>query len=261
MMPWRRTAFRGRFRRAGPSVAGNLPRARVTKAYRDFPLYVGRQLTLRQEQKYIDTSIGIGVGADYSYFAASLAPALFMPNMPARGDALNARLGDRVLINNILVRGRFIAPTIINSGATSVTTMDLFLVHDRQPTGNYPALSTLFTVASLALGYGLLQDPSTRDRFSLLYRYRYTMTGTAKTGAGAALQQDGDRVSIPIDWNLSVNKVTVFNTASSAAAIAQVMKGALYFIFASNQPITGSPPSTNQSPYFQGNIRTLFADL
>jgi len=258
-MPRRRTAFRGRFSRSRSTVAGNTSRPRAPRAARDFPLYVGRQLTLRQEQKFIDTDFNF-TGAIY---AVANIPSIVMPELPPRGDSLSTRLGDRILLTSLMLRGRLVAPSVIANGEGVGSFVDLFVIHDKIPTGTFPVPGLLFTASSIAQGYGMLQDPSFRDRFSLLFRYRYQLNGCAKTSTATAVyQQDGDRTVLPIDLNLTLNKTMAFATTNSTGSLAAVVKGGLYLVAGSNQPLAGSVgANTNTFPYFNLSARLLFADL
>lgn len=263
----RKNGFRGRYPRMRRTVAGNLRPSKYVRARSDFPIYLPRSVTLRQEQKYCEFDVSVINTTPHVTFAPiGEAGVVQVLPLPSRGDALNMRLGDRVLINSVIIRGFTMPPQVIATDYASITCMDVFIIWDHSPVGVYPTLADLFSfpsgtppsAADKDAMCGMLQNPVHRDRFSFLYRFRYNFLGTAaQRGTGSAIGMSNDRMTNLIDWNLNINKVTAFASTSTAGNMTAIVRGAPYIVMVANCP-SGTPTAC---PAMQCNIRVLFADL
>ena len=158
----RRIGFRGRYPRFRRAVAGNLRPVKRISARTDFPVYLPRTVSIRQEQKYCEyLTTQINTTPHMSLPIGETGAIQFLP-LPPRGDALNMRLADRVLINSVIIRGFLQAPQSIGSEYPVQTCADIFIIWDHSPRGVYPSMTEIFTLPTTPdkdAQCGLLQNP------------------------------------------------------------------------------------------------------
>jgi len=261
----RKNGYRGSYRMRRVTVAGNTKPMRYAKAKTDFPLYLPRSVTLRQEQKFFDSIVT--ATPPFMDQPINADGSSFFLGYPSRGDSLSSRLGDRILLNSLLIRGTLKVPQFTPASQSPFTFVDMFLVWDYAPreTATLPAPNVVFSIAVSTDGnrfIGLLQNPVNRDRFALLYRYRYKLTGsypTAPAGTPTSFIVGSDNSALLIDLNLAINKTVSFSTTNSTGDLDAVTRGGLYLYLFSNQGFTAQP--AEQKPFLSANCRLLFADL
>jgi hypothetical protein len=179
---------------------------------------------------------------------------------PAEGDSLYQRLGARILMNQLVIRGMLQAPPVTSVTDQPVWHLDFFIVYDRSPQTAKPGASTVFDANTLGLGFGLMQSPDNRDRFQLLYRFRYVLRGNipVSTNSSTPYGCGGDPVTLPIDLTLNINKVATFANTNPAGAYSALTMGAVYLYCSCKVP---SAVSVSFKPTLQCNTRLLFSDL
>lgn len=250
------------------AVTSNVGKRRFPGASTDFPLYLPRALPHPQELKYVDSTIF----GPFSRAKPSGGPTpvdyLYLVPLPTAGDGLSLRLSDRIKLIGLVLRGTMFGPEFFGGNVPLTLPVEYFLIYDRSPGPTRPLAREVFTQESISTGSGLLQLPDSRDRFQILYRFRYVLgaklsaspTGNPEGFYFPALPP-GSPDHVIIDENLSINQPTSFKFGGGAT-YDQISAGALY-IYASGstyEPFDEELPQRS-FPGWNVNLRLLFADL
>lgn len=242
-------------------VTNNISRRRYPEAPHDFPRYLPRPLRIPQENKGLDFNIQGDVLPMFSTDPASDG-LRFILQMPGAGDGLSTRLSDRILNLRFQMRGFLEGPQRVNSGQAVSGAVDLYFIYDKSPGGIAPLPGHIFSMPTLTDSLtGLFSNPSTRDRFEFLYRFRYpicrraTSSGTTDNTIMPSNPYPSDYLLI--DEDLEINRVTSFDY-SGGGGIAAIQAGALYIWLVTSFNTGGGPL---YCPQVNLNCRLQFADL
>lgn len=251
-----------------PTVAGNSGRRRYRDAGTDFPLYLPRPFQRKQELKYIDSRFSEPFSRAKTSGGYPEADYFNLVPLPTAGDGLTFRLADRIQLLSLIIRGAINGPDVFPDNVPLSVPVEYFVIYDRFPTAVAPAARDLFTIPSLEIGCGLLQLPSSRDRFDILYRFRYVV-GAQQIVNGPVPPGDFHYPAFPptiadhvvVDENLDISLPTSFK-GTGGASIDQISSGALY-LYASGATARyyDIEDPQNSYPYIVFNVRLLFADL
>lgn len=185
---------------------------------------------IRVELKYVDLA-----GASY---VADTTGTLTLLATIAQGDTLQQRVGQRVMLTNLLIRGQ------VASGSTTATALaTLIIVYDRQPQGALPAITDVLD-ASISNSF---QRVDFRDRFFLCARWDFNLTGNSVTPATGG-------ENIRLDFNVALRKPATYDQTATTGAIGTIRTGALYAI------TVGNNAAGTTAPNFTLVYRTSFAD-
>lgn len=238
----RRSTYVGRGRGNVPRpVATNVGKLERPKGIRDYPLYAPPRIT-RIDQKYVE--------GDFQQYVVSQNGQVVPIGGISMGTGINNRLGPRVMLERVMYRGYLKAPTSRVAGV-NWSVCDFYIVYDRFPNGVAPIFGDVFSVGSVAPEEtGFFQRSDTRDRFELLFRKRYVLTGMS---SAASFNAAGDRVCIPIDWNLIIQRPQVYDSSAATGGVADIKRGMLWLFHNGTDTLA-------TACNFNVNLRVLFSD-
>lgn len=156
-------------------------------------------------------------------------------------DIIN-RTGNAIDMLSINIHGTVYITGNTNTDGTDVS---LMLVYDRSPNG------AILDIVSTSAGNGVYLTPAdaqgfccvqrnwnTYDRFSVLWRRRFTLGPRSDTATQAMI---GGPISLHFDIFKRLGRLrTVFYTAAAAGTIADIQAGSLYLLAGCDQ-VTGTP--------------------
>lgn len=221
---------RSRSRLSRPAGVAGTTRSFAARVVRDMPLFAPRNVPVKFEQKYFDLT-------QAGYVADTTGTITHINPVPL-GDSILERHGARFLNTQVQLRGILLA-----GSAGTVANAVAYVVWDRQPQGALPAITDIFDVVN-ANSY---QVTSTRDRFRLMVRLNYSVTGNSTTPATGLESRS-------IDSRVAMRQPTTYLSGATVGTIASVQTGALYLV------TMGSAVAGTTAPTWFLRIRTLFAD-
>lgn len=137
----------------------------------------------------------------------------------AQGAAVTQRIGKKAVYKSLQMRG------FIQSNAnTTVADAAILIVYDREPTNTLPAITDILNTASAA---SFLNDVNS-DRFKIVRRFDYTLTGNSTTPA------TGNEAH-SVDEYIDLKGMPVQFKAAATGAIGDLAIGALYVVTVGNQ--------------------------
>lgn len=158
-------------------------------------------------------------------------------NLIAAGSGSFNRVGRKVFLHSVRVRGLITYTSYNNGGGSSVLSAHsarLVLVWDRQPSsGSAPAFSDIFgttqqdgTETTLSI-YDPLRYDNT-GRFVVLHDHVQAMNPTVNTTPGST---DAAHYEYPVDLYISLKGLaTLYSGDSSPATLSDISSGALYLV-------------------------------
>lgn len=168
-------------------------------------------------------------------------------NTMALGTDYNLRIGRKILIKSILIRGvTWFQPSALPYQSTSVRIM---LVLDKQANGSDPTIDQILELYSVGAGTRLELVTTAplnlnyRDRFVILTDKVFTMTlATLKTTAGTS---DNSQL-VKKTWKIYKKNLSIDTTYSgTTGAISDLTTNALHLIFINPDPIANSTVFTH----------------
>lgn len=180
---------------------------------REVPLYVAPRKAM--EEMHFNTIPQATYGMHTTGFVVQL-------NTITRGNAINERVGNRVILKSLHVRGDVYCGinVTVASGA-------MMIVYDRQPQGTLPAYTDIMEAG----GVNAFQNASYRDRFRILLRRDWCLEQNPVDSA----VRTGDSIR-RVDEILYLNLPTVYQDGSSGGLISDIRTGGLYAVFCGSQP-------------------------
>lgn len=153
-------------------------------------------------------------------YALDTTGSVTLLNTVAQGTTVNQRVGKKILLKSLQVRGYSAA----NSTAT-FNDVAWMIVYDKRPTGALPAITDILVSASAQS----LNNDNNSGRFAILKRVDQVLLGNfSLTGAVANALTDISAVSEDCFLDLH-SKETVYKAAATGA-IADIEQGALYLV-------------------------------
>jgi len=228
-------------RMAGTARAAALS---TRRAIRRSGYQLARRVAVNRERKYFDTDI-TALPFDNDNLATSTAGLNIIP----QGDSVTQRIGKKVSMKAVQLKGTVVAGTSSNDHAT------LLLVYDRNP-NQQAALPLPYDVVAGSSGGAFLSNRDWSERFKILRRWHYAVVGngTPTPGDNAAGYAEGGSV-IPIDEYISLKGLpTEWSSANSSGAVANMVKGSLFLVAVSDR----APGAARAS--FSGRSRVDFED-
>lgn len=163
-----------------------------------------------QEANFVD------LGA--ASYAANTTGTITLLNTIVQGPSQNERIGKRVYLKSLLMRGFAFGGTtaVINDVATMI-------VYDKRPNGVVPAITDILTSANSS---AFMNDNNT-SRFEVLRRKDYVLIGNSTTPSTG-------QEAISVDEYIPLKKRPMIFNALGTGAIADIDEGALYLITVGN---------------------------
>jgi len=167
-------------------------------------------------------------------------------NIIPQGAAVTQRVGKKVVMTGLQVRGR-ITNTTLTGGCVNAA---LIVIYDKRPTGALPTIATILASAS---PFSMNNDDGS-GRFSIIRRWDITMNGgnlattKSQTSNSTVNLNDGGG-----NWTDMKARPVVFTATAATGAIGTIEEGALYWV-----AITDSGASTCD---VVGQVRVRFLDV
>lgn len=215
------------------------PLSSTFRNYRGSSRRNGGLVGSQREQKFLDVDIGTQttIGATLDVTEPCVIP---------QGDGQSQRIGRRVFIKSIQLRGTIVLPKVADFDSTS-TIVRLLLIQDTQTNGVKFTGSNLL-VEDLFDAYNKL---SNRNRFKTLLSQDYKLT--AKGGAAnstTTYETAEDIVNIHIYKKVDIE--IEFDDTVATGAVASVRSNNLYWCWFLSSSVT--------TPVFTGNSRIRYFD-
>ena len=171
-------------------------------------------------------------------YACDTTGTLTLLTVIPQGVSVNQRVGKKIALTSVQLRGNLIAGT---TGTTS--DVAVLIVYDRRPSAATAITDILKTISSNALN----NDDNT-GRFKILRRWDMSTTGNATTPAtGNEIKEFSQYFKVPA--------LPVIYKALGTGAIADHEEGALYMVTVGNT-VAGTTSSSLQT-----TIRVRFQDI
>lgn len=156
--------------------------------------------------------------------AAALCRLLFVPTL---GSDFNNRVGRKVNVNSIYIRG-FITGTqgtTLVSGQATAQLVRILIVYDCQPNGAAITPSDILVDGTTPISH---LNMNNRDRFQILLDKQFNIDPyDLNTTAGATYASTGGQTK-QFKYYKKINKEVIFN-ATGGGTIADITTGAIYF--------------------------------
>lgn len=235
-------------------VPGAYRRIRRTPG-RDLPL-LARPSRTPAEMKYNP--------ADASEMLSIVAGSSTVVNMLQHGTGVSQRIGNRIQMNRLLIRGR-VQPfvlydeSVLSAAAAFNQECDLHVVYDRSPTPTPPAFNDIFDSNE----EGAMQRMDNRDRFRILYTKRciFSLQSIVLPGAvdNGLTIGNGAKAAYLIDVDIPVYLPAVYRDGSDGTSYGDLREGAL-MIMCMGHGFTDSSFRTHH-PAFSGRFRLSYTDV
>lgn len=205
---------------------------------------LARRIAINRERKYLDTVV-----TSLPFDSDNAATSTTALNIIAQGDTVNQRVGKKVALKAVQIKGAIYAGDQSNDHAV------LLLVYDRNP-NQQAALPLPNDVLSSSNGGSCLTNRDWSERFKIIRRWDYAVVGQGSPAASnnAAGYPAGGSV-IPVDEYVPLKgRETEWNASNTNGAVASMVKGSLFLL------AMGDTPNGTTTPLFTGTCRVDFDD-
>lgn len=207
---------------------------------------LARRVALNRERKYLDTIV-----TSLPFDNDNLATSTVALNVVPIGDTTNTRIGKKITLKAVQVKGA------ISAGEESNVSASLLLVYDRNPNQQaaLPLPADVVSFTALASGGAGLSNRDWSERFKILRRWNYAVTsGDSATHAYAAGYPAGGSV-IPVDEYVDLKgRITEWTSGNGTGAVSAMVKGSLFLLAIANNA------NGAQTPTFSGATRIDYDD-
>jgi len=176
-------------------------------------------------------------GAVYPFRGPATATNLILLNGIQTGTAFYNRIGSRVEMKNLQIKGNVEAGANNNDGAL----LRFLIIYDRQPTGALPTVADILQDRSQAGTSNTTGSSSinldNRDRFSIIRDMCFESPVTTITGGTASFttSMSGNSRDLAINEFIKLKGLgTHFKSTANPATISDIATGALYAMFVTN---------------------------
>jgi len=204
---------------------------------------LARRVPFNREKKYFDTA-NISIPFDND----NLATSTQCLNIVAQGDSVTNRIGKKIAMKAVQIKGVVSAQDETNNHCT------MLLVYDRNP--NAQAALALPGDVVTASGSGVLTNRDNTERFKIIRRWEYSVTGSA-TGAGNQTNGYGNGGScIVVDEYVPLKgRETEWQATNTNGAVSSMVRGSLFLLCMGPTNAGGG-----DVPSFTGQVRLDYDD-
>jgi len=188
---------------------------------------------LNRETGYVDLASAA--------YAANTTGAIVLAATIPQGAAVQERVGKKVLLKSMQVRGY-----VTSDAGTTATAAAWLIVYDKRPTGALPSITDILDTISVN---SFLNDANS-GRFKVLARRTYSLTGNA-TGVG----QQTENSFIAVDEYIKLKGLQTIFKAAGTGAIGDIEEGAMYLV------LIGITPAGPSDATIQLGLRTRYLDV
>lgn len=182
----------------------------------------------RREANFTD------LGTQTFTVASDLPTQVTLLNIIGQGAASNQRVGKRVALKSLQIRG-----AVFSSGGTVYEDAAVVVVYDKMPCGTMPVKTDIFTTGDT---YGFINDQNS-DRFVILKRFDYNLTGNVSGNIDGA----NSNSIVSCDFYLPLKGLPTVYKALGTGAIGDISTGALYLMFVGKNPAASGSSSATVS--------------
>lgn len=186
-----------------------------------------------KERGYTDT--------DFAAYNMDTTGTLTLLNIIPQGTTVNDRVGKKVKLLSIQMRGYAIA----NAGSAITNDVAVIFVYDRRPRGALPAITDVLETANATA----LNQDSNSGRFKILKRIDMFLLGSSAGGANS-----GSAYAQSVDCYTKLKELPYEAMAAGTGVIADINTGALYMI------TVGSAAAGTTAATLNATIRVRFVD-
>lgn len=180
----------------------------------------------RAEKKYFDIAPGTPAAPSVQ---VNTTGSFTLLNAPVPGTGYNNRIGRKIAVRSVYIRGYIAVEAALTSGSTlllNAQSCRMILFIDWQPNGAAPAVTDLLVSANVADQI----NPNNRDRFKILadkvYKFDPYIVSTTATQSCASTNNQIYNIKKYKRMRLE----TIYN-AGTAGTVADITTGALYLFF------------------------------
>lgn len=157
----------------------------------------------------------------------------------AQGASVNQRVGKKIMLKSIQIRGGISVNTTATTNDTSI-----LIVYDRRPTGALPAITDVLVAADA----NAFNNDANSGRFKIVRRIDTVLTGNSTTPT-TGLE------SVNVTEYIPLKGLPCNFKAAGTGAIGDIEEGALYLI------TVGSRAAGTTAAAFSAGFRTRFVDI
>ena len=153
--------------------------------------------------------------------------------VPVTGADYNARIGRKITLKSLFIRGRIQLEVDATLAAVSVTGQQArcIVVYDLQPNGAAPAITDILNTADPASHLNL----NNRDRFRVIADKEYTFDPYSSVTTANQAQLCFGRTIYNMKLYKRLNLDMIFN-AVNGGTVADIASGALYMVWLGSAP-------------------------
>lgn len=234
----------GTMKRSATGVVKASKKHKAKKAYNDSRKSNLILATKGAEIKALDNSITDIIAGTGS------APTFNLLNCPVLGSDFINRVGRKITMKSIRVRGFLVPPAV----STAQAFLRGVLVYDAQPNAAVPLLSDLMQDARAGFPTDVYSftNLNNRERFTILRDQMWITTlstGASQYGTGIVEEN-----KYAIDWYVKLKGLTTMFNGTNGGTIADVTSGALFLLFYQSNIVA------NVAVDFVGSTRLRFLD-
>lgn len=204
---------------------------RISSRYYSGLRGLNRRGVASRETGFVDTAVA-------NFNCDTTGTIALVPTI-AQGASVNQRVGKKVLLKNVQIRGSGFA-----GAATLASDSAIMLVYDRRPTGSLPAITDILVTANSAS----FNNDANSGRFEILYRKNFEFVGNLTAPATG-------REAVTADKFLNLKMRPMVFKAAGTGAIGDIEQGALYCV------TVGSVAAGTTAPTYNIGFRTRFLDV
>lgn len=175
------------------------------------------------ESKVIDIAVGT--------LQVNTTGTISLLNGCIQGTDYTQRIGRKIQLKSLYVRGRVQLETALNGVQISPQMARMMLVVDTQPNGVVFAITDLLNTAAPESQLNL----NNRDRFMIICDKEWVFDPYIIQGTATQSFAVGGRTISPLKKYKKLNMETIFNSGN-AGTIADMTSGALYMVWLGSQP-------------------------
>lgn len=180
---------------------------------------------------------------------------LLLLNGLATGTDYNNRIGRKILIKSLLIRGvaKFNSTDVATPNQTRIGRIIIFI--DKQPNGSDPAITSLLDYAGVSSNYSYLGvmaplNLNNRDRFVVL-RDKFLKFNMGSLQAATGTTTGTISNDMYVNWKVYIKKLSIdvtYSNTNTVASIADISTNSMFIAFLS-QDTAGSEKLSTEMYY------------
>lgn len=215
----------------GKSYSSKKAKTSMFKAKRKPSYGLNRKGVASKETGYVDTAIA-------SYPCDTTGSVTLIPTI-AQGASVNQRVGKKVMLKNLQIRGQVQAGT-----AGTIADWAIAIVYDKRPTGSLPAVTDILVTANS----NSFNNDANSGRFKILRRWDDVVLGASGSPSNS-------KTAVDFSQFVKLKGLPCVFKAAGTGAIGDIEEGALYLVTVGSQAAGTAAASAPLA------FRTRFVDV